>query len=114
MSKVDNSQFGQRLVEAMELRRVSGVLLSKLSGISQSNITHYRKGDYTPSLDTIKTFCRILMVDPLWLMGMENDKTPKEVSDKSLLHNRLENYLSEMTVEQMRKVVVFVEEFILK
>ena len=113
MGKRENEEFGRRLTEAMTKRKISGKQLSELTGTSQSNITHYKKGDYAPALPLIKKMADILCVSPVWLIGIGDDDAPIELSEKDLAHNRIENYIAEMSEAQVLKVLKFIEEYIL-
>lgn len=113
MGKPGNIEFGKRLAEAMSLRRVSGKQLSLLTGVSQSNITHYKKGDYAPNLPTCQKIAKALSVSPVWLLGIGDNPAPIEITEKDLMHNRIENYIADMTEEQVKKVLKFIEDYII-
>lgn len=50
--------------------------LSNISGIGKSSISHYCNGTHCPdNLRSIK-LASILGVNPLWLMGLSNNKEP--------------------------------------
>lgn len=107
-----NELFRQRLNEAMHRRHIRGVELAKAVGTSPSNITHYRKGEYAPKLPMMKKMATALGVNPSWLAGIVSDPEPITASEKDLAHNQIEIYISEMTTEQTKKVLKFIEDYI--
>lgn len=67
--------FMERLRQALENKGITRTELSRLSGVSKGDITHYLKGDYVPKQDKCYLLAKALGVDPGWLMtGFE----PKE------------------------------------
>lgn len=108
-----NQVFTQRLNEAMRKRNITGTELAKRVSTSPTNITCYRKGKYAPKLPMIKEMARVLGVNPSWLAGIVNDPEPIEANEKDLAHNQIEAYISEMTTEQTKKVLKFIEDYII-
>ena len=105
--------FAQRLREAMRMRKVGGTELAKKVGTSPSNITHYRNGNYSPKLPTVKKMAEVLKVNPAWLAGIVEDPEPVKADGKDLAHNQIENYISAMSQDQVEKVLKFIEDYIL-
>ena len=67
--------FMERLRKALEDKGITRTELSRLSGVSKGDITHYLKGDYVPKQDKCYLLAKALGVDPGWLMtGFEPKK----------------------------------------
>lgn len=111
---MSNQVFSQRLNEAMAMRKIKGSQLAKIVGTSPVNITCYRKGKYAPKLYMIKRIADALSVNPSWLAGIINDPDPVEMSEKDAVHNQIEYYIADMTADQVKKVLAFIEQFIIK
>ena len=56
-------QIHEKLAEELKLSKLSQSELARRLNISQSNISHYIKGDKMPSLDTFANLCAILDLD---------------------------------------------------
>lgn len=108
-----NQVFSARLKEAMEMRKMGGSQLAKIVGTSPTNITFYRKGTYAPKLPMIKKIADALCVNPSWLAGIVDDPEPVVASEKDLAHNKIEIYISAMNTEQIKKVLKFIEDYII-
>lgn len=68
MVKVE-STFGKRLNEALVIRHVKPIDLSKATGIAQASVSQYRSGYITPKEDKISLIASYLNVNPAWLLG---------------------------------------------
>lgn len=66
------SNISDRLKTAMLHREMSAAELSKLSKVSESLISRYLKGDYSPKTDKVDLLARALNVNPVWLMGFDD------------------------------------------
>lgn len=110
---MSNQVFAQRLNEAMRMRNIGGTELAKRVGTSPTNISCYRKGKYAPKLMMIKRISDVLQVNPVWLIGIVSDPEPIQLSEKDLAHNQIENYISLMDEKQIKKVLKFIEDYIL-
>ena len=64
------STFKQRLNEAMSLRNIRAVDLSKKTHISESTISQYRSGYAEPKEDKLAKIADALQANPAWLMGL--------------------------------------------
>ena len=60
--------FMYRLKEALANKGISRSELSRISGVSKGDITHYLNGDYVPKQDKCYMLAKALNVDPGWLM----------------------------------------------
>ena len=56
-------QIHEKLAEELKLSKLSQSELARRLNISQSNVSHYIKGDKTPSLETFANLCAILDLD---------------------------------------------------
>lgn len=61
-----------RLKDAIKQSGISQSALSRQLSLSPSCIAHYVKGDILPSLETFTDICKILDVDPAYLLGIED------------------------------------------
>ena len=57
------NQIQSKLAEAIKHSGISQTELASRLNISQSNISHYVKGDKMPALDTFANLCAILDLD---------------------------------------------------
>ncbi|MDE6275339.1 MAG: helix-turn-helix domain-containing protein [Clostridia bacterium] len=60
---INIKQIHEKLAEEIKLSKLSQSELARRLNISQSNISHYIKGDKMPSLDTFANICAILDLD---------------------------------------------------
>ena len=63
--------LAERLNIALAQREVTAKELSRRTGISESDISHYRKGDYAPKMNRVYLLSQALNVSPGWLMGLD-------------------------------------------
>lgn len=63
--------IGKRIKEALELRDMKQIELSKTTGISKSALSQYISGRNDPKQDKIFIMANALGVNPLWLMGFD-------------------------------------------
>ena len=71
------TDFGTRLQQAMQERRMSASDLSKASGVGKSLISYYINGKCLAKQDKIYLLAHALHVDPGWLMtGVEPKGNP--------------------------------------
>lgn len=61
--------FSDRLREALELRNMKPSVLSYKTGISESALSHYLKGDYEPKAKKLRLIAEALRVSEAWLSG---------------------------------------------
>ena len=66
--------IAERLNIALRERGITAAELAKKTGISESDISHYRKGDYQPKRERIYFLSKALNVSPGWLMGLDLPK----------------------------------------
>ena len=61
------SIVSDRLKKAMQDKNITARELSKKSGVSEQDISHYRKGDWMPKRDKCYRLAIALDVSPIWL-----------------------------------------------
>lgn len=82
------SNFKDRLKEAIEKRDLTPAELSRLSGVDQSSISRYLKGQKVPKVDKLRRLAGVLYVNSEWLLGYDCPETPQPVA-LSMLENEL-------------------------
>ena len=65
------TDFAERLTQALDLRGLSAADLSRATGVSEGTISCYKKGKYQAKQNRVYDFARALQVDPAWLMGYD-------------------------------------------
>lgn len=103
--------FSTRLNEALKIRKVSAAELSRRTGIDQAAISRYKKGEYAPKSKSVFDIARVLGVDPAWLLGFSDDMLHKTSSSDGA-RNELESLISDMDIEQIKKTITFIREYI--
>lgn len=70
--------FAKRLEEALCIRNIKPAELSRLTGLTEGQISAYRKGTYKAKQDGIYKIAKALNVSEAWLMGYEAniERTP--------------------------------------
>jgi len=64
-------QIQKKIAEAIQQSGLTQTEIARRLNISQSNISHYVKGDKMPSLDTFANLCRILDVSSDDILGIK-------------------------------------------
>lgn len=79
-----DTNFANRLRDAMEKAGITASELSRLSGVGKSDISYYLSGRYAPKQDKCYMLAKALNVDPGWLMVGAEPKRDyiAELSDK--------------------------------
>ena len=71
------TDFAERLTQALDLRGLSAADLSRTTGVSEGTISCYKKGKYQAKQNRVYDFARALRVDPAWLMGYDVPMEPQ-------------------------------------
>jgi transcriptional regulator with XRE-family HTH domain len=107
------TDFAHRLDEAMRNRRIRAYELSRISGISKSNISNYLSGNYKPNRDRTTQLANALQVNEMWLIGydckMERFELTHDENKDDLLRA-----INSMSDDQIKKTLVFVRDYIIK
>ena len=88
-----NTKLVSRINEALRHNEMSKAELSRRTGISPSSLSEYLSGKYEPKQDKIYLISRALNVDPVWLLGFEDeDSEPQKheepkVDVKDIINN---------------------------
>jgi transcriptional regulator with XRE-family HTH domain len=67
--KIDKNIFPDRLRQAINSAGLTQVQISSISGVSESSISDYLKGRFTPRAVNVIRLARTLKVNSLWLAG---------------------------------------------
>lgn len=103
-----------RLNEALAIRRMRPVDLSKASNISRGALSQYLSGKVIPKQDKISILANALMVSPAWLMGYDVDMQDnsctlkkEKLYDDSDFPSDLVNMFKKLDSKRQKKVVDF-------
>ncbi len=69
---ITNKNIQSRLSDAIKRSGMKQKDLSDLIGVSQSCIAHYVKGDILPSIDTFANLCKVLDLDPAYILCLQD------------------------------------------
>lgn len=74
------SNFADRLIQALQIKKMSAAELSRKTGVAEGTISNYKKGVYEAKQDRVLEFSKALNVNPAWLMGydvpIQDESTP--------------------------------------
>ena len=105
--------FASRLNRAIEDNGISARELAKMTGISEPNISRYRKGYALPGRGRIMGLARALHVSSMWLLGFTDSKdydlTPEEKA-----RNRIDAMIEQMNLSQLEDTELLIKKFIMK
>ncbi len=62
----------QRIVEAITQSGISQTELARRLNVKQPTISQYLSGKVLPALDTFANLCRVLDIDPAYVLGLIN------------------------------------------
>ena len=104
------SNFKDRFNQALEIRNILPVDLSKRTKISEATISQYRSGYAKPKEEKLAIISNALNVNPAWLMGldvsMELHQAKFDLTDNKIL---IELDKQNFTDEQMESVKHFLD-----
>lgn len=72
-------KFNIRITEAIANSKYTQKEIAKKLGISESNITNWKKGENLPSVDILYRLCLLLGESADYLLGLEDDTGTKIV-----------------------------------
>lgn len=117
-SSVKASIFAKRLQEMLDYRGVNCSQLSKMSGVSRSNISRYLQMTYAPKIENAMKIAEALNVDFEWLIGTNEikfDQVRAEEEAKKKLEKELltDNYIfvGDLSDEQKRLMKQLVNQY---
>ena len=70
---MNKEKFRERLIKIMNEKDIKQPELSLMTGITQSSISDYINGKYSPKQDKIDLLAKALGVSPTYLLGYEED-----------------------------------------
>lgn len=76
--------FNERLKIAMRKRNITRTEFANLTGFSSGMISDYINGRVQPKQDKVLLIANVLHVSPSWLLGFENEMTPKPDDSKNI------------------------------
>lgn len=65
------SDFKTRFEEILNIKDMNMSEISKLTGISRSSLSEYKKGKFVPKQDKVYEIANVLDISPSWLMGFD-------------------------------------------
>ena len=83
------NMFASRISDALKQSEFTQKQIAKMLGISEGNITNWKKGENLPSVDILYKLCIILNESADYLLGLE-DETGEHGHDQIL--NSLDTY----------------------
>lgn len=78
--------YKDRLIQAMNFRKISQSELSEKSKIDKSTISGYINGRFMPKIQRTKLFAKILNVNPDWLLGDSDQMEIQKVTEFSQIN----------------------------
>lgn len=106
------SNFKDRFNQALEVRNILPVDLSKKTKISEATISQYRSGYAKPKEEKLAILSNALNVNPTWLMGLD---VPMELRhDYTDTKNEIVKEIEKrgLSEEQIKSVMHFVDLFL--
>lgn len=91
--------FAQRLDKIMKERNISNYEMSKKTGISDSLIGYWRKGERTPKADNIINISNFLEVSTDYLLGKSEQPTIQVNNNNTTISGKQENTYNAETKE---------------
>lgn len=111
MKKV--AETSERLRECMNNKKLRAYEIEQATGISHSTISLYLSGKRHPSDKAIKKLADFLGVNEVWLMGYDTD--PRPINNEPIPElKELEELLLRLPREDIKKVLNFTKEYIVK
>lgn len=68
----------QRIRKALSDNNMKAQELSDRSGVGKASISQYVNGSHQPSNIAASKIGKVLNVNPLWLMGLDDDMSPEQ------------------------------------
>ncbi len=66
-------QIQARLAESIKQSGMTQTAIAKNLGVSQQTISHYVKGNKLPALDTLANLCKLLDVEPAYILCLKDE-----------------------------------------
>lgn len=97
--------FSIRLRKAMDYRKMKQVDLAEKTGINKAMISSYLKGSYEPKQTNLYLICKVLEVNPGYLLGYDISMD-KNTND---LFNSILKKICSFTLEDLEKLNVLID-----
>ena len=88
--------FAHRLTYAIKIKNIRPVDISKVTGISKTNLSCYMSGKYEAKQDGVEILAKVLDVNPVWLMGYDVPMDRNYEKDKIIEINVINLYTNEI------------------
>lgn len=99
----------KRMKAAMAEKNITKSELSKRTGISNSSISEYLSGKYSPKQDKIYTIATALQVTPSWLMGFDHKDRDGNASNPSIALNDIYEVLNTLDNDSIKELNRFID-----
>lgn len=105
------SSFEDRLKEAMELRGVRAIDISKNTDISKPLISNYLKGKYKPKQEAVMKIAKYLRVSEVWLLGYDNCEMDRYSPNFDGVKREIIDMLNELSLSDLEKIKSFIKDY---
>lgn len=88
------NMFASRISDALKQSEFTQKQIAKMLGISEGNITNWKKGENLPSVDILYKLCIILNESADYLLGLED-----ETGAKTYIRDSFNNFTNTGTIK---------------
>lgn len=99
------ADFSTRLKNALSIRNMKPIELSKKTGIDKGSISLYLKGKYIPKSNKIYKMAKVLNVNPSWLLGYDVPMTINGTNETYL--SKLTTFLNKIDYGDIEEYVIY-------
>lgn len=107
-------EIARRFQEAMAERKMTAQILAEKSGVGKSSISHYVNGTNKPHNINAGALASVLGVNPMWLMGFDVNKNPKDDVEKFLEtakeYTQITELIQKLNSDGLQKLIERAEE----
>lgn len=107
LSDDTHQTFSDRLRDLLSSTDATQADLSRNTGISESSISHYLKGDWEPKQDALYAIAKYLNVSADWLMGYSESDFSEDLNPNILMLVRASRNMTPDQAEHIRKYAQF-------
>ena len=108
-----NSTFSARLKEVLETKRVRQAELSRMTGITEGQITRYLKGKHKPTMDKVVKISQVMNVDTAYLLGYDVPMEEEKPEHREL-RERIKSSLLRCSNDELLKIITYMEDIGIK
>jgi transcriptional regulator with XRE-family HTH domain len=109
-----NEETSKRLRIAMDKKMITAKQLSEKSGVSEPSISQYLHGTFAPKNITAAKLAKVLDVNPMWIMGFDVNKNPKDDVEKFLEtskeYTQITELIQKLNSDGLQKLIERAEE----